>query len=80
MQAMFGKNIIITDNTDWTTRGIVEASPDRRQVEDRFRLNENEDLVSTRRLHQTQERLTVVIDKGMKLAIRHQISSATLDA
>jgi hypothetical protein len=25
---MFGKNIIITDNTDWTTREIVEASLD----------------------------------------------------
>jgi len=25
-QAMFGKNIIITDNTDWTTREIVEAN------------------------------------------------------
>ncbi|MBW2650604.1 MAG: transposase [Deltaproteobacteria bacterium] len=37
-QAMFGKNIIITDNTDWTTREIVEASLDRWQVEDRFRL------------------------------------------
>ena len=35
-QAMFGKNIIITDNTDWTTREIVEASLDRWQVENRF--------------------------------------------
>jgi transposase len=47
-QAMFGKNIIITDNTDWTTREIVEASLDRWQVEDRFRLSKNEDLVGTR--------------------------------
>lgn len=47
-QAMFGKNIIITDNTDWTTREIVEASLDRWQVEDRFRLSKNDDLVSTR--------------------------------
>jgi len=47
-QAMFGKNIIITDNTDWTTRDIVEASLDRWQVEDRFRLSKNDDLVSTR--------------------------------
>jgi len=46
--AMFGKNIIITDNMDWTTREIVEASLDRWQVEDRFRLSKNEDLVSTR--------------------------------
>ena len=42
---MFGKNIIITDNTDWATRDIIEASLDRWQVEDRFRLSKNEDLV-----------------------------------
>jgi len=47
-EAMFGKNIIITDNTDWTTREIVEASLDRWQVEDRFRLSKNDDLVGTR--------------------------------
>jgi len=47
-QAMFGKNLIITDNTDWTTREIVEASLDRWQVEDRFRLSKNDDLVGTR--------------------------------
>jgi transposase len=47
-KAMFGKNIIITDNTDWTTREIVEASLDRWQVEDRFRLSKNDDLVGTR--------------------------------
>ena len=42
---MFGKNIIITDNTDWVTKDIIEASLDRWQVEDRFRLSKNEDLV-----------------------------------
>jgi len=47
-QSMFGKNIIITDNTDWTTREIVAASLDRWQVEDRFRLSKNDDLVGTR--------------------------------
>ena len=47
-QAMFGKNIIITDNTDWTTAEIVEASLDRWQVEDQFRLSNDEDLVSAR--------------------------------
>jgi len=47
-QALFGKNIIITDNTDWTTPEIVEASFDRWQVEDRFRLSKNHDLVGTR--------------------------------
>lgn len=45
---MFGKNIIITDNTDWVTKDIIEASLDRWQVEDRFRLSKNEDLVGVR--------------------------------
>ena len=43
---MFGKNIIITDNTDWTTSEIVEASLDRWQVEDRFRLSKENDIVA----------------------------------
>jgi transposase len=47
-QAMFGKNIIITDNTDWTTREIVQASLDRWQVENRFRLSNDDDLVAAR--------------------------------
>ena len=44
-QSMFGKNIIITDNTDWTTGDIVQASLDRWQVEDCFRLSKDDDLV-----------------------------------
>ena len=44
-QSIFGKNIIITDNTDWTTSEIVRTSLDRWQVEDRFRLSKDNDLV-----------------------------------
>lgn len=44
-QAMFGKNVIITDNIDWTTSEIVDASLDRWQVEDRFRLSKDDNLV-----------------------------------
>lgn len=44
-QAGFGKNIIITDNTDWMTGDIIEASLDRWQVEDRFRLSKDDDFV-----------------------------------
>ena len=44
-RARFGRNIIITDNTDWSTAQIVQASLDRWQVEDRFRLSKNDDLV-----------------------------------
>ncbi|MBF0202026.1 MAG: transposase, partial [Desulfamplus sp.] len=40
-----GKNIIVTDNTDWTTQEIVEASIDRWQVEDCFRQSKDDDLV-----------------------------------
>jgi transposase len=47
-KAMFGKNIIITDNIDWTTAEIVQASLDRWQVEDQFRLSNDEDLVGAR--------------------------------
>ena len=47
-QAMFGKNIIITDNIDWTTREIVEASLDRWQVENRFRISNDDELVGMR--------------------------------
>lgn len=47
-KTMFGKHIIITDNIDWTTDEIVEASLDRWQVEDRFRLSKDDDLVATR--------------------------------
>jgi hypothetical protein len=45
-RAMFGKNSIITDNTDWTTSEIVQASLDRWQVEDQFRLSNDEHLVN----------------------------------
>ncbi len=44
-QSMFGKNIIITYNTDWPTGDIIQASLDRWQVEDCFRLSKDDDLV-----------------------------------
>ena len=47
-QATFGKNIIITDNLDWTTSEIVQASLDRWQVEDRFRQSKDGELLGTR--------------------------------
>lgn len=47
-ECMFGKNIIITDNTDWTTPEIVQASLDRWQVEDRFRISNDDNLVGVR--------------------------------
>ena len=54
----FGKNIIITDNTDWTTAEIVKASLDRWQVENRFRQSKDNDLVSMRPLrHWTDSKI-----------------------
>ena len=41
----FGRNIIITDNHQWSTADIVESSLDRWQVEDRFRQSKDDDLV-----------------------------------
>jgi len=43
-QATFGKSIIITDNSDWTTAEIVQAHLDRWQVENRFRQSKDEDM------------------------------------
>lgn len=43
--SLFGKNTIITDNSDWTTEEIVQASLDRWGVEDCFRQSKDEDLV-----------------------------------
>ena len=42
---MFGKNMIVTDNTDWTTEEIIRAALDRWEVEDAFRQSKDEDLV-----------------------------------
>jgi transposase len=42
----FGKNIIVTDLTDWSTDQIVRASLDRYMVEKSFRQSKDSDLVS----------------------------------
>jgi transposase len=41
----FGKNILITDNMDWETGQIVQASLDRYIVENSFRTSKDDDLV-----------------------------------
>jgi transposase len=45
-KASLGRNIIVTDNTDWPTAEIVQASLDRWKVEDAFRMSNDDDLVS----------------------------------
>ena len=42
----FGKNILVTDHTEWTTDQIVQASLDRYVVESNFRQSKDDDLVS----------------------------------
>jgi len=57
-ESMFGKNIIITDNMDWTTREIVEASIDRWQVENRFRVSNDDEVVGVRAIrHWTDSKI-----------------------
>jgi transposase len=49
-QQLFGKNMIISDNTDWTTEEIISASLSRWEVEDAFRQSKDEDLVGVQPL------------------------------
>ena len=42
----FGKNILITDRTDWSTDAIVQAALDRYVVEEAFRQSKDDDLVA----------------------------------
>lgn len=42
----FGKNILVTDQSEWTTDEIVRASLDRYMVENAFRQSKDDDLVS----------------------------------
>jgi transposase len=39
IEAMMGKNIIVTDNNDWSTEEIVSASLDRYRIEQQFRVS-----------------------------------------
>ncbi len=47
----FGKNIIVTDHTDWPTDEIVKASLDRYLVEEAFRQSKDDELVSVLPMH-----------------------------
>lgn len=42
----FGKNVMVTDNHDWSTEDIVQASRDRWMIENAFRQSKDDDLVS----------------------------------
>jgi len=49
-RALFGKNMIVSDNADWTTEEIISASLDRWEVEAAFRQSKDEDLVGVQPL------------------------------
>ena len=40
-EALFGKNVIVTDNHDWTTEEIVQLSLDRYGIEQQFRASKS---------------------------------------
>lgn len=47
----FGKNIIVTDHTDWSTDEIVRASLDRYLAEEAFRQSKDDELVRVVPMH-----------------------------
>lgn len=87
-RASFGRNIIITDNNDWTTADIVQSSLDRWQVEDRFRQSNDHDQVTTMPIrHWTDSKIrchlftcVVAMTYLRRLEIKLQRSGAKLTA
>ena len=78
-EALFGKNIIVTDNIDWTTDAIVQASLDRWGVEKSFRDSKSKHHVSTHPMfHWTDSKirchlLTCVIALSMRRLLELQV-------
>ena len=78
--ALFGKNIIVTDDTDWTTDAIVQASLDRWGVEKAFRDSKSRRHISTHPMfHWTDSKirchlLTCVMALTMKRLLELQVA------
>jgi transposase len=78
-RALFGKNIIVTDNTDWSTEDIVQASLDRWGVEKAFRDTKSSRHISTHPMfHWTDSKirchlLTCVIALTMRRLLELQV-------
>lgn len=78
-KALFGKNIIVTDNTDWSTEDIVQASLDRWGVEKAFRDTKSRNHISTHPMfHWTDSKirchlLTCVIALTMSRLLELQV-------
>ena len=55
---MFGRNIIISDNIDWKTEDIVQASLDRYMVEEKFRqANQSSQVAALPMRHWTDDKM-----------------------
>ena len=78
-EVLFGKNIIVTDNTDWTTDDIVQASLDRWCVEKVFRDTKSKQHISTHPMfHWTDSKirchlLTCIIALTMRRLLELQV-------
>ena len=78
-EALFGKNIIVTDNMDWTTDDIVQASLDRWLVEKAFRDTKSKQHISTHPMfHWTDSKirchlLTCIIALTMRRLLELQV-------
>jgi transposase len=78
-RALFGKNIIVTDNTDWLTEEIVQASLDRWGVEKAFRDTKSKRHINTHPMfHWTDGKirchlLTCVIALTMRRLLELQV-------
>jgi len=84
-EMLFGKNIIVTDNIDWTTDAIVQASLDRWGVEKSFRDSKSKHHVSTHPMfHWTDSKirchlLMCVIALTMRRLLELQVEPALGD-
>jgi len=78
-EVLFGKNIIVTDNTDWMTDDIVQASLDRWRVEKAFRDSKSKQHISTHPMfHWTDSKirchlLTCIIALTMRRLLELQV-------
>ena len=78
-EVLFGKNIIVTDNADWPTEDIVQASLDRWGVEKAFRDTKSPRHISTRPMyHWTDSKirchlLTCIIALTMRRLLELQV-------
>lgn len=79
-ESAFGRNIIVTDNTDWSTEQIVQASLERWIIEKEFRDTKSSSVALQPMFHWTDSKirchlLTCVIALTMKRLLELQVKS-----